>query len=417
VIDKVVLASGAVMIVVGVGLTVSGFGSAIGVPLAAAGFALDAASITNECWIENGGGRNWNGCYLDVGVTIGSFGIGRWIIGPLFKKLGTHLAVKRIVQNLDELGEHIPHRVLNDVLRNSDDAGELAIRLSKGVDALKSKNIPLEDLFKQSSRSIDDVKRLNIILNIGDLFTRNSEFAEKALMGMSRYNNLEKMVLLSRINEIDTAFNLGSGYIEEIRFVSYLPEGTLGRTLEGVIEINVKANFDEIVGNVISHEYGHNYITKKLGGKQIWDFMGNPAGSRQYLESFDEFLTEKTARDIFDLHIHSDLLKNADDVSKFRFYYLEIFSSPDPAKRLSVANKMVEMLAVSKYHDPLRYDFMLDALEDGTELSHKIIYASEAYADAANIITETNKRQILTGIQNHVMDIEEITKRIIVRNE
>jgi len=177
VIDKVVLSSGAVMIVVGVGLTVSGFGSAIGVPLAAAGFALDAASITNECWIENGGGRNWNGCYLDVGVTIGSFGIGKWVVGPLLKKLGTHLAVKRVMQNLDELGKHIPQQVLDDVFKNTDDVGELAIRLSNGVDLLKRGNIPLDDFMKITSNGLDDAARLRMLEQIGDIASKNSDLA------------------------------------------------------------------------------------------------------------------------------------------------------------------------------------------------------------------------------------------------
>ena len=172
-----------------------------------------------------------------------------------------------------------------------------------------------------------------------------------------------------------------------------------GRTRDGYIELSKKAKGKELYTNVIHHEYAHNYITKKLGGKQVWDFMDNPSLSEYYLRSFDEFLTETTAKKKISGHVMTDLEEYASSKTDFIFFYTNQIKKKNP-------NVLVELMAYSKLYSPNKYDMMKGYLKEvSSETSNRIIDLSDKYVDNKGLIVSSNKRKILTSIQNDYLDL------------
>ncbi|MBU2634478.1 MAG: hypothetical protein KJ674_04505, partial [Nanoarchaeota archaeon] len=191
--DRGIPISGGVMIIVGIGASIVPGGQAIGVPLIIAGFALDGASVANECWIKNEGGGNWGNCALDVGITIASFGIGKWVVGPLVEDFGPIIA-KKIGKTLLSLKFVADERIVREII---EEGAETAIKqadnakyLSDGIElgtSLTGKNI--DEILRGLPNDIPTKNKLRLLKSTGII--KNIENAndpiKKALTGQKGF--------------------------------------------------------------------------------------------------------------------------------------------------------------------------------------------------------------------------------------
>lgn len=134
VLDKVILGSGIVLVVVGVGLIATGAGAPVGAVLTIIGVSLDVGSGINECWINNEGGGNWGDCELSVGFSALSPLIGKYIVGPLLKEYGAPLA-KYVVENIRKLTQQVDPVAVERVIKEGTDWAESAKHISDGMAA------------------------------------------------------------------------------------------------------------------------------------------------------------------------------------------------------------------------------------------------------------------------------------------
>ena len=277
--DKIALGVGTTAIVVGIISTSTGVGAIVGVPLTYIGYVIDAAIITDECYLDNKGGHNW----LNCGISVGAFAAGELggeLISKLIKQHGADVA-KLISKNVNKMMDYFNPKSINLFLKNSDNLADSARKLSVGINVISRNSDEMLDLaIKQIPDVYDDYAKIRIIGIIAD-FVEDSKYIEfDDLFGITVRNVDEltsqlspngKRVLAGSIADGDNAIT--ARVSEALSFSNFEKRGATlkyteqmmgsGKKFDFVINLNDE-NYPVSVKRLITETPSLNNVRDKL---------------------------------------------------------------------------------------------------------------------------------------------------------
>jgi hypothetical protein len=181
VVDVALIAGGTSLIIVGAVSSATGAGATWGVPLMYMGFAIDAASIANECVVKNAGGDNWVSCGITSAISVAApfagYGIGKALNYVLVKGLLKNMPLEEaqiVLNNFNRLKGQVGESSLFTLVRQArsaggDDAAVLFVkRVSKGVQLAESAyGKDLASILKTLPSSMDDMAKARFFAGVG----------------------------------------------------------------------------------------------------------------------------------------------------------------------------------------------------------------------------------------------------------
>ncbi|MBI3031867.1 hypothetical protein HYY69_00155 [Candidatus Woesearchaeota archaeon] len=327
--DKIILASGGVLIVVGTISSITGVGAVVGVPLMYAGYVLSGVGTVNECYVKNEGGHNWGGCAFDVGTTI-TAAIGGKLIGALIKNYGDDIA-KLVGKNVNKLAGHVNPKALSKVVGSGDEAVAVSKEISDGIEVFAKKGIPAEQVLKQLPKEMDDLAKVRFFKSLGEFLK-----GQKAVQ-------FDDLVTKGTKNKEQVLINLGN----DAKKVYADPISDLQEAIQ----------MEQFVKRGGSLKYTEQALQKAANGGKHTDFVVNFEGSLHSVEiksfpqkpSISVEVAENNIKNVF-----SDYLSKINNLppENYKSHILNIIvKSPDEANNIIQAAKNLQSSDPTKWKD------------------------------------------------------------------